>query len=348
MLVKKANKGNVRVFTFGIAESLNVPLLDRIAETTKGYSTYVSPGAEIETRISAFFTKIGQPVLTDLRLGFGKVKVKDVYPPDLPDLFCGSQIVAFGRYEGSGATAVTLKGLARGKRTELAYDAEFPEVSVDREFIAHLWARRKIGYLLDQIRLHGSSDELVDEIVRLSKEYGIVTPYTSYLVLEDKEAYRRHDISTRGTLLPSARPEPRAALGGADWYSSGERWTDEGVSGRKAVELSEGLREWKEADAVSDRAAGAPQASISRVGGRTFVNISGVFVDSDYEEGMDVLKLKWGSDAYFAALDAMPELKDYLALGESVVVVIDSKALVVADEGEEDMSADDIKAFFAK
>ena len=80
--------------------------------------------------------------------------------------------------------------------------------------------------------------------------------------------------------------------------------------------------------------------------GKTFVLLGGTYIDTAFEENMEILKLKWGSNAYFAALDAMPELKHYLALGESVVVVIKKKALIVADEGKEEMSAEDIKAYF--
>ncbi len=207
--VKKANKSNVRVFSFGIAENLDVPLLDAITEITRGYSEYVAPGREIETEISSFFRKVSHPVLAGLKLSFGEIKVKDIYPQQLPDLFRGSQVLAFGRYSGSGHVAVELTGTAKGEEKKFGYDADFPEVSAGNEFIPHLWAQRKIAYLLDQIRLHGESKEVKDEVIQLSKEYGIATPYTSYLVLEDEDAYRRHGI-VRGralnTALEAARP----------------------------------------------------------------------------------------------------------------------------------------------
>ena len=195
--VKAANQANLRIFPFGIAEDLNVPLLDRIAEATRGYSDYVAPGREIETRISGFFSKVSNPVLAGLSLDFGDIKVADVYPSQLPDLFRGSQIVVFGRYKTAGDVALRLTGNVEGKKNESVYDASFPKTSSANDFLPALWARRKIAYLLDQIRLHGSSNELVDEVVRLSREYGIVTPYTSYLVLPDEEA-RRAGLVNRG------------------------------------------------------------------------------------------------------------------------------------------------------
>jgi len=353
--VQEANRRNIRVFPFGIAEQLNVVLLDRIAEVTRGYSDYVAPGREIEDRISSFFRKVGNPVLTDLELDFGRVRVHDLYPRQLPDLFRGSQLVAFGRYSGSGEVAIKLTGRLADRRHTFAYDASFPRKNAANGFLPQLWARRKIGYLLDQIRLHGESKELVDEVVRLSKEHGIATPYTSYLVLEDAKAYGEHGIIRRGTLgrlrdagvlnqtaleAPRGRAEagsiaglPLAAPAGA------------AAGGRNAIDASKALRALKEAKVTEELASAG---NLRRVGSKTFVRVGGAYVDTAFSEKMETLQLKFGSDAYFAALDALPELKDYLALGECVVVVVGDKALIIAEEGKEKMSADEIRRFFGR
>src|SRR5262249_54282820 len=60
--------------------------------------------------------------------------------------------------------------------------------SEEKAFVENLWARRKVGYLLDQIRTNGQQQELVDEVTRLAKKHGITTPYTSYLVVPDSVA----------------------------------------------------------------------------------------------------------------------------------------------------------------
>ena len=350
--VEEANRANVRVFPFGIAEQLNVVLLDRIAEATRGYSEYVAPGREIEAKISSFFRKVSHPVLSDLKLDFGTIKVTDLYPGQIPDLFRGSQIVAFGRFEGSGDVAVKLTGAVEGKGQTFAHDASFPKENAANDFLAQLWARRKIAYLLDQIRLHGETKELEDEVVRLSKEYGIATPYTSYLVLEDEEAYRRHGI-VRGEALVRLREAGVVGAPAAAPPAERLRLMDMAFGGRMgsgrttadAVQASVGLRAGKEA---AVRAPEEAEATIRRVGGKTFLHVGGAYVDTDFTEDMKALRIKWGSDAYFASLDAMPELKAYLALGESVVVVINGKALIVSEEGEEEMKADKIKEFFGK
>jgi Ca-activated chloride channel family protein len=69
---------------------------------------------------------------------------------------------------------------------EFVYEMTFPEKTGEgHDFVEHLWARRKVGYLLDEIRAHGEKKELVDEVVTLAKRYGITTPYTSFLIVPD-------------------------------------------------------------------------------------------------------------------------------------------------------------------
>jgi Ca-activated chloride channel family protein len=109
-----------------------------------------------------------------------------VYPQELPDLFTGSQLVIMGRFDGKGASAVKLTGKVGKEEREFVYELGFPDKTDDgREFVEQLWARRKVGYLLDQVRLNGEKKELKDEVIALARKYGITTPYTSYLIVPD-------------------------------------------------------------------------------------------------------------------------------------------------------------------
>jgi Ca-activated chloride channel family protein len=69
---------------------------------------------------------------------------------------------------------------------EFVYELNFAEkTGNDKAFVEDLWARRKVGHLLDQIRVQGETKEVVDEVIQLAKRYGITTPYTSYLLVPD-------------------------------------------------------------------------------------------------------------------------------------------------------------------
>jgi Ca-activated chloride channel family protein len=181
------NTANTRIFTFGVGDDVNASMLDQLADKTRAFSTYVRPAEDIENKVSGLYSKISNPVLTNLKLtATNDIKFSEVYPPDLPDLFHGSQLVVLGRYSGKGPAAVKLSGQVGMETKEFVYELTFPEkTSEERDFVEHLWARRKVGYMLDQIRANGEKPELVQEVVTLAKKYGIATPYTSYLVVPD-------------------------------------------------------------------------------------------------------------------------------------------------------------------
>src|SRR4029453_13199933 len=114
------------------------------------------------------------------------IKTSQVYPSAMPDLFKGETLLAFGRYTGKGPAAVKVSGTLNGEKREFVTDVNFAGHDVSRAFIPQLWATRRVGWLLDEIRLRGESGELKDEVTRLAREHGIVTPYTSYLIVEDE------------------------------------------------------------------------------------------------------------------------------------------------------------------
>jgi Ca-activated chloride channel family protein len=181
------NTSSTRIFTFGVGDDVNATLLDQLAEKTKALSSYVRPAEDIATKAAALSAKISHPVLTDLKLTTtNDVRLSEVYPPQLPDLFQGGQLVVFGRYTGSGPSAIRLKGRVGKEEREFVFETTFPaKTGESRDFVEQVWARRKVGYLLDQIRANGEKKELVDEITTLAKRYGITTPYTSYLIVPD-------------------------------------------------------------------------------------------------------------------------------------------------------------------
>jgi Ca-activated chloride channel family protein len=200
--VMAKNTASTRIFTFGVGDDVNAVLLDQLAEKTRSVCTYVRETEDIEAKVSGLYAKISHPVLTDLKLTVGGgVTISEVYPPQLPDLFHGSQLVVLGRYRGHGHAPVTLSGKVGSDGKDFVYEVAFPgKTGGDKAFVEDLWARRKVGYLLDQIRTAGANKELVDEVVLLAKKHGITTPYTSYLVAPDQVAnvpqQRGQDVTT--------------------------------------------------------------------------------------------------------------------------------------------------------
>ena len=316
--VKQAAGPNTRVFAFGVGDDVNTLLLDTMARELRGASAYVRPGERIDEQVSAFYAKISTPVLADIRLDVDGVWVEDTYPYPLPDLFAGTQLVVVGRYRDGGPATITLEGTVNGRTRRFVYeDLSFSERGGD-EFIPPLWATRKIGYLLNQIRLHGESHELVEEIVDLSIRYGIITPYTSFLVEEPFEALSqegRQEIANDAyEAMATAQPAP--------------------ASGAGAVEKSMDQAEMEEAQApAAPSEAYAHQVQV--VGERAFVHRDGVWTDTTFDPTtMTTIKLAFGSDAFFEFLAGHPETGRFFALGERVIVVIDGVAYETVPAGE--------------
>ena len=206
------NQSGARVFTFGVGYDLDVELLDHIADAAGGARDYVAPQEELEIVTSRFFAKVGHPVLTDVAVDFG-TGVTGTYPRKLPDLFAGDQLLVFGRYATPGARQVTLSGKAHGKTVTHTYDVDL--AATDRlPYLPRLWAHRKVAFLIDDIRLNGPTKEVVDEVVRLATRHGIVTPYTSGLVVEESELGEnpplRHRTSHQDAPRRRSQPVPRS------------------------------------------------------------------------------------------------------------------------------------------
>jgi len=196
-----ANKAGARVFAFGVGYQPNVRLLDKLVIDHNGRSDYVKPTEDIETKVSSLYNKIKNPVMTDLTIELEGVKLRNVYPRKLSDLFDGDQLVVVGRYDcreasklpkrgGARQTTLVVKGTYQGKPRGFEYNVALRPSGQDVRyvFVEKIWAIRRVGYLLDEIQLHGKSSEVIAELIRLSKTYGIMTPYTSFLA--DETAHR--------------------------------------------------------------------------------------------------------------------------------------------------------------
>jgi len=297
--VAAANTSRSRLFAFGVGYDVNTQLLDLLAENNRGSTTYVVPGESLEVALSSFYTKIAEPALTDLALQVDGVEVSDLYPVQLPDLFYGSQLAVFGRYTGSGPATFVLTGKRGSENVVLTYDVEFPAAATEASSLPRLWAARKIGHLLNHIRLkEKTEDELKPIIIELATKYGIATPYTSFLVREEERT--------------AVYMDPRAMA------------VPTGPAGVGAAQATKSLAE----------AEVAQQADYVReVGGRVFLFLDGVWKESTYEKDTPTVELVYLSDAYFDLLATFPEIGPILALGEKVVFKFGSAWVQIGEAG---------------
>jgi Ca-activated chloride channel family protein len=353
----KAAVSGTRIFCFGLGTDVNAHLLDRIAENTHATSDYVLPEEDIEVKVSSFFAKIREPVLSGVTLTFPDgVRVSKMYPQALPDLFKGQQLVLCGRYTGDGSGNCVIEGNANGVKQRFAVPVSFPKENLEQPFVPRLWASRRVAYLLDQIRLHGENPELKDEVSDLAREFGLVTPYTAYLIMQDEQ---QRNVAPGNQAMNDLENDSQAQARAGEAMSALST-----PSGSDAVNMSRGQNEMKSAMQSQDSleksnisyarslgmtasaaaalavpadssmptpAAAEPAARLVQytqrarfVGGRAFFLNGKEWVDGNLstQKNANVTRLVFASDKYFAFVEQHPAAEPYLALGRNVKIAL--------------------------
>jgi Ca-activated chloride channel family protein len=300
-----ANTTGTRLFAFGVGYDVNTVLLDQLALENHGTTSYVAPGEDLGLALSTFYRKIASPVLSDVSVAIDGIVTYDVFPRTLPDLFSGTQLLLLGRATGIGAANVTVSGQTtlgfKSYTSSVSFSASMTEPTLPR-----LWAGRKIAYTLDQIRLYGESDELVNEVIALSRQYGIITPYTSFLVEEDNLSAE----AARDMVYRAAAP----------------------ASGAGAVQASSSLKSLAE-----DTAGPTTTEAVRIVGDRAYFLRNSVWTDSLYAN-QETLDIAAYSAAYFALIDVVPWSGPHLAVGDRLIVRVGTVYVRIAEEGTATMT----------
>jgi Ca-activated chloride channel homolog len=310
----KANKNKARLFAFGVGDNVNARLLDRLSSQNGGTSEYVRPGEDIESKVSALFRNMTVPALTDMQLSFDSGGIDYTYPSPLPDLFDGGQIVAVGKYSQHGKTTARITGKNEAGRQHFQFPVQLARSneSNDHAFIAKIWATRRIGHLINQIDLNGKNPELVGELVKLSKEYGILTPYTSFLAREDV------DIQNPAQLQSQTQTQLRQLE-----KVSGKDAVDQRVS--KNSYMAAAIPTEQEDITVGEVTMSRTEiaGNVKNMGSKTFYKRDKTWIEGTLtrHEISNATVIKQMTDPFFklnSQLDA--QSNQYLAMGEDVVV----------------------------
>ena len=205
---------NARVFSFGIGNSVNRFLLDKMAEEGRGEVEYVALNDDGSAAAKRFHERVRSPLLTDISLDFGNLEVADVYPKRINDLFSAKPVVIHGRFTKAGSGTIKLKGKSFGRETIREIPVNFPENEPAHDVLATLWARTRIDDLMAQdysgIQSGNPKAEIKDTITNLGIEYRLLTQFTSFVAVEETSCYRRRTAAPhRSSRRTARRCEPR-------------------------------------------------------------------------------------------------------------------------------------------
>ena len=333
--VKDANivgEVDASIFVFGVGYDVNTHLLDKISNENHGGRVYVDPDESIETALTELYNKIQNPLLIDISIEFDGMEVYETFPKDIPNLYEGSEIVLLGKYDsahtrgnGPEEVRVDINGSKGEERVELVFDLKIDSDSRNN-FIPRIWATRKIGVLMDQIKLEGETEELKEEIKALGLKYGIVTPYTSLLITEQEEGL------TDGM---GENQEDKDGDGMAD------AWEKSGSNSNSQSYMNDGYQQSSDVYETTG-------ANIQAYGDKIFAEINGTFIDLELLMDITTIELKnesladwilanlnvtrfitFGSEEYFGLLKNDDFIK-ILPVGTEVVFGYDNEVYYIS------------------
>ena len=289
--VAKANKNQSRIFVFGVGYDINDHLLDKMAADNGGTRNYVTPNEDIEVAVSSLFRKMNEPVLVDVGINFGQILTKELTPKNLPDLFREEQLTILGRYEGHGDTTLKLRGVISSERHEFSKDGHFSALEPGNDFLPHLWAQRRIAELVDEAALNGRTRELDEEIERLSRKYGVLTPYTSFVEADD------------GSLAMDYQSTM------SDAYTS-------------AIPISERIKINSQIENDKITRSRRQNANTRYFGRKTFHRHGNMWVDIEYDGTSERQIVEFGSEAYYELMNNLRGLARYSKLAKDAITMI--------------------------
>jgi len=344
-LVLQSNPYNRRVFTFGVGLDVNAPLLEKIADGSRAKAEFVLPQEDVEVSIGKVFKRLTGPILADPKLEIvaddGQValgRTRDIIPGKPPDLFEGDQLLLLGQYVGTKPITFRISGNYLGAQRTFKFTFKLTKADVKNGFVPRLWASRKIAELIDMVRQMGADNttncnnpkakELVDEIVRLSTEFGILTEYTAFLAREGT------DLGNRREVLRDAE-------------ELFERRAMRGRTGKEAVNQSFNMMRQKDQKSlnyynyyIDSNLERVSISTVQQVNDRAYYRKGNRWIDSRLVNEEAQIKpkriIRFGSEEFIELAQrlAMENRQGSIALSGDVLLLVDGEPVLIRNRDE--------------
>jgi Ca-activated chloride channel homolog len=175
--------GRPRTYVFAVGDDANLPLLRMLARNEGAIENVLST-EPIEFKLNTFVSKIGRNPVAQLTFRIEPESAAQMIYPLQDTAFGGSVASWVGQYDKpAGRVDTSVRGVRDGAAFEMKNAAALPERSLEHPQLPRLWARARVDALLEKIEREGEDAKTIDEIIRLSRKYKFVTPYTSFLAV---------------------------------------------------------------------------------------------------------------------------------------------------------------------
>jgi len=339
-LAAKSNPHKRRVFTFGVGVDVNAPLLEKIADITRAKAEFVLPKEDVEVKIGRVFARLTGPVLADVEMDMVKAngeaalgRTRDILPEKLPDMFEGDQLVLLGQYVGTKPVTFKIHGNYLGKKRTFEFAFDFDKANLRNGFVPRLWASRKIAQLIDDVRQMGAepgsstnnpkAKELIDEIVRLSTEFGILTEYTAFLASEGT------NLGASGEVMHHAhdRLEERAMNARSGYGGVNQSLNLMSQKAQSQLNISNSF--------INEDMKRVSIANVQQINDRAYYQRRGRWVDSNVVKNESTVKpsrvIEFGSPEFMALAEKLAKAnrQGSIALRGDILLMVDGETVLV-------------------
>ena len=181
--------GDSRIFTIGIGSAPNSYFMRNIAERGKGTFTYIGDVKEVQERMEELYTKLENPMLTDVRLSISNQAEMEMFPDPIPDLYLGEPLTLVASTEN-----VPEQFLLSGYYAGRYWEAEIKSRTVgESDGISILWARQKIKSLMDSLDGGADQDEVRKNVLETALQHHLVSKYTSLVAVDVTPSRPEHE-----------------------------------------------------------------------------------------------------------------------------------------------------------
>jgi hypothetical protein len=318
----------------GMGEPFVITKPDKAAEQAEKFRKYIQ-----------------SPVLTRIKLDFGKFDAYEVEPPSIPDVLAERPVICFGKWRGDAQGEIKLTGFTGNQSYQQTFTVSDVKPRAENAALRYLWARHRI-MILGDYNLLQPDDEQVEVITDLGLQYNLLTQYTSFVAIDSEIRNKEGESTTVKQPLPLPEGVSDLAVGApAQMSLAAPRGLAQSFRAAPSVEEKTKAGKWfptkDQAGTTGKPSEPQPVPTVvpetKTVGTKTFSLTNGIWVDSAHTAEKEIIKIKRDSQAYKDLLAAKPELKQYFEFGEKVLVNLGKYSIEIAEDGKTELTKEELQ-----